>query len=84
MWQALADSLANGGLPELAGNILAALPGLATPFRSCSAVPRFIGFIGFIEAALPLGPSFSLPASSRSISGSWPRASCSPASSSTL
>lgn len=38
------------------GNILAALVGVLTPFCSCSAVPLFIGFI---EAGVPLGVTFS-------------------------
>jgi uncharacterized protein len=37
---------------EYAGNILAALLGIVTPFCSCSAVPVFIGFL---EAGVPLG-----------------------------
>jgi uncharacterized membrane protein YraQ (UPF0718 family) len=43
-------------LPEFLGNILAALLGVVTPFCSCSAVPLFIGFI---EAGIPLGVTFS-------------------------
>ncbi|ABB14640.1 permease [Carboxydothermus hydrogenoformans] len=38
------------------GNILAALFGTVTPFCSCSAVPLFIGFV---EAGVPLGVTFS-------------------------
>lgn len=38
------------------GNVLAALLGVVTPFCSCSAVPLFIGFI---EAGVPLGVTFS-------------------------
>lgn len=38
------------------GNILAALLGIVTPFCSCSACPFFIGFI---EAGIPLGITFS-------------------------
>ncbi|MBF0531946.1 MAG: permease [Candidatus Omnitrophica bacterium] len=38
------------------GNILAALLGIVTPFCSCSAVPLFLGFI---EAGVPLGVTFS-------------------------
>jgi uncharacterized membrane protein YraQ (UPF0718 family) len=38
------------------GNILAAFVGIVTPFCSCSAVPLFIGFI---EAGVPLGVTFS-------------------------
>jgi uncharacterized membrane protein YraQ (UPF0718 family) len=47
--------------PELIGNILAALLGIVTPFCSCSAVPLFIGFI---EAGVPLGVTFSFLVSS--------------------
>ena len=45
----------------LFGNILAALIGIMTPFCSCSAVPLFIGFI---EAGVPLGVTFSFLISS--------------------
>jgi uncharacterized membrane protein YraQ (UPF0718 family) len=38
------------------GNVLAALLGVVTPFCSCSACPLFIGFI---EAGIPLGITFS-------------------------
>jgi uncharacterized membrane protein YraQ (UPF0718 family) len=38
------------------GNIAAALLGVVTPFCSCSAVPLFIGFV---EAGVPLGTTFS-------------------------
>lgn len=41
---------------EFIGNILAALLGIVTPFCSCSAVPLFIGFV---EAGVPLGVTFS-------------------------
>ncbi|ACM61705.1 hypothetical protein B0S90_0130 [Caldicellulosiruptor bescii] len=37
-------------------HILAALLGIVTPFCSCSAVPLFIGFV---EAGIPLGVTFS-------------------------
>jgi len=37
-------------------NLLAALIGIVTPFCSCSAVPLFIGFV---EAGVPLGVTFS-------------------------
>lgn len=37
-------------------NFLAALIGIITPFCSCSAVPLFIGFV---EAGVPLGVTFS-------------------------
>ncbi len=38
------------------GNILASLLGIITPFCSCSAVPLFLGFV---EAGVPLGATFS-------------------------
>lgn len=38
------------------GNILASLLGIITPFCSCSAVPLFIGFV---QAGVPLGTTFS-------------------------
>lgn len=38
------------------GNVLAAMLGIVTPFCSCSACPLFIGFI---EAGIPLGITFS-------------------------
>ncbi len=40
----------------LFGNILASSLGIVTPFCSCSAVPLFIGFV---EAGVPLGVTFS-------------------------
>ena len=43
------------------GNILAALLGIVSPFCSCSAVPVFIGFV---EAGVPLGVTFSFHISS--------------------
>lgn len=43
------------------GNILAALLGVVTPFCSCSAVPLFIGFV---EAGIPVGVTFSFLVSS--------------------
>jgi len=46
---------------EFIGNILAALLGIVTPFCSCSAVPLFIGFV---EAGIPLGVTFSFLISS--------------------
>ena len=46
---------------EYAGNVLAALLGIVTPFCSCSAVPLFIGFV---EAGVPLGVTFSFLISS--------------------
>jgi uncharacterized membrane protein YraQ (UPF0718 family) len=45
-----------GGKREGAGNVLAAMLGIVTPFCSCSAVPLFIGFV---EAGIPLGVTFS-------------------------
>jgi uncharacterized membrane protein YraQ (UPF0718 family) len=45
-----------GGKREGAGNILAALFGIVTPFCSCSAVPLFVGFV---ESGIPLGVTFS-------------------------
>ena len=44
------------GKPLFAGNILASMLGIVTPFCSCSAVPLFIGFV---EAGIPLGVTFS-------------------------
>jgi len=38
------------------GNIMASLLGIVTPFCSCSSVPIFIGFV---EARIPLGYTFS-------------------------
>lgn len=43
------------------GNILAALLGMVTPFCTCSAIPLFLGFI---EAGIPLGVTFSFLVSS--------------------
>ena len=39
-----------------AGNVMAALLGIVTPFCSCSVVPLFIGFV---ESGVPLGVTFS-------------------------
>jgi hypothetical protein len=44
------------GRSTVMGNILASLLGIVTPFCSCSAVPLFIGFV---EAGVPLGVTFS-------------------------
>ncbi len=44
------------GKREAAGNVLAALLGVVTPFCSCSAVPLFIGFV---TTGVPLGVTFS-------------------------
>lgn len=49
------------GRAQFAGNLLAALLGIVTPFCSCSAVPLFIGFI---ESGVPLGVTFSFLISS--------------------
>jgi uncharacterized membrane protein YraQ (UPF0718 family) len=46
---------------ESVGNGAAALLGVVTPFCSCSAVPLFIGFV---EAGVPLGVTFSFLISS--------------------
>lgn len=43
------------------GHILASLLGIITPFCSCSAVPLFLGFV---EAGVPLGVTFSFLVSS--------------------
>lgn len=43
------------------GSVFAALLGIVTPFCSCSAVPVFIGFL---EAGIPLGVTFSFLISS--------------------
>ncbi|WP_375722813.1 permease [Arcobacter sp. KX21116] len=44
------------GKSEFTGNILASLFGIITPFCSCSAIPLFLGFI---QARIPLGVTFS-------------------------
>jgi uncharacterized protein len=44
------------GRNEGVGNVMAALLGIVTPFCSCSAVPLFIGFV---QAGVPLGVTFS-------------------------
>ena len=44
------------GKRESAGNVLAAMLGIVTPFCSCSAVPLFLGFV---TAGVPLGVTFS-------------------------
>jgi len=38
------------------GNVLASLLGIVTPFCTCSAIPLFLGFV---EAGVPLGVTFS-------------------------
>lgn len=44
------------GKPLFVGNIMASLLGIVTPFCSCSAIPLFLGFV---EAGIPLGVTFS-------------------------
>jgi len=44
------------GKRETAGNVMAALLGIVTPFCSCSAIPLFLGFV---QAGVPLGVTFS-------------------------
>lgn len=44
------------GKRETAGNVMAAVLGIVTPFCSCSAVPLFLGFV---QAGVPLGVTFS-------------------------
>ncbi len=44
------------GKSKLYGHILAALFGIITPFCSCSAIPLFLGFL---QARIPLGVTFS-------------------------
>jgi len=44
------------GKRETAGNVMAAILGIVTPFCSCSAVPLFLGFV---QAGVPLGVTFS-------------------------
>jgi len=46
---------------KYAGNILAAVFGIITPFCTCSAIPLFLGFI---DAGVPLGATFSFLVSS--------------------
>ncbi len=44
------------GKSVFTGNVMAALLGIVTPFCSCSAIPLFIGFV---EAGIPIGVTFS-------------------------
>jgi uncharacterized membrane protein YraQ (UPF0718 family) len=44
------------GKPLFVGNVLASVLGIVTPFCSCSAIPLFLGFV---EAGIPLGVTFS-------------------------
>ena len=53
------DILARRG--KYFGHILAGMLGIVTPFCSCSAVPLFLGFV---EAGIPLGVTFSFLVSS--------------------
>lgn len=45
-----------GGKSLFTGNVLASLLGIVTPFCTCSAIPLFIGFV---QAGVPLGVTFS-------------------------
>jgi uncharacterized protein len=49
------------GKRTFTGNIMAATLGIVTPFCSCSAIPLFLGFV---EAGVPLGVTFSFLISS--------------------
>ena len=49
------------GKSEFTGNILAALFGIITPFCTCGAIPLFLGFI---QARIPIGVTFSFLISS--------------------
>lgn len=44
------------GKSMFGGNVLAGLLGIVTPFCSCSAIPLFIGFL---EAGIPVGVTFT-------------------------
>ena len=44
------------GKSTFTGNVLASALGIVTPFCSCSAIPLFLGFV---EAGVPLGVTFS-------------------------
>jgi len=44
------------GKSLFAGNVMASLLGIVTPFCSCSAIPLFLGFI---ETGIPIGITFS-------------------------
>ncbi len=41
---------------QYTGNVIASLLGIVTPFCSCSAIPLFLGFV---QAGVPLGTTFS-------------------------
>lgn len=45
-----------GGKKLFAGNVMASLLGIVTPFCSCSAIPLFLGFV---ESGVPIGVRFS-------------------------
>jgi uncharacterized protein len=49
------------GKKTFTGNVMAAILGIVTPFCSCSAIPLFLGFV---EAGVPLGVTFSFLISS--------------------
>lgn len=49
------------GKKTFTGNVMAAVLGIVTPFCSCSAIPLFLGFV---EAGVPLGVTFSFLISS--------------------
>src|SRR5674476_553739 len=49
------------GKKTFTGNVMAAMLGIVTPFCSCSAIPLFLGFV---EAGVPLGVTFSFLISS--------------------
>jgi uncharacterized membrane protein YraQ (UPF0718 family) len=49
------------GKRTFTGNVMAATLGIVTPFCSCSAIPLFLGFV---EAGVPLGVTFSFLISS--------------------
>jgi uncharacterized membrane protein YraQ (UPF0718 family) len=44
------------GKSLFAGNVMASVLGIVTPFCSCSAIPLFLGFV---EAGIPIGVTFS-------------------------
>jgi len=44
------------GKKTFTGNVMASVLGIVTPFCSCSAIPLFLGFV---EAGIPLGVTFS-------------------------
>lgn len=44
------------GKSLFAGNVMASVLGIVTPFCSCSAIPLFLGFV---EAGIPVGVTFS-------------------------